>query len=257
MPSKPWSNARSPLDYLLQHERLRALVGQMEYLPTIPALYRDIFDALNDSETSIDDVGELVGRDIGMTAGLLKLVNSAFFGLSRPLSHPTEVVYHLGLDTVKSLVLAIGAFVQLCSKAACAPRVGQIWTHSVTVSAYARMIARLEGADRKIQDEACVSGLLHDVGKLVLAVNSSAEEHRVLELARQGKVSDREAGWRVFGADHAAVGSATFSACGGCPCRWLKRSRFTTNPASGRLPLSPPLPPSTSPTHWLQGVVDV
>jgi len=193
-------------DDLLPHERLRAWVGKMEHLPTVPALYQALVEALQDSETSIDDIGRLIGRDIGMTAGMLKLVNSAFFGLGRTLSDPTEAVYHLGLDTVKSLVLAIGAFVQFCSQGAGAERVRQIWLHSLAVAACARMIASAEGAERKIQDEAYVAGLLHDVGKLVLVVNLSGEEHRMLRLAKEGERRDREAECEVFGADHAAIG---------------------------------------------------
>ena len=221
------------LDYLRQHERLTTLVGQMEHLPTIPALYRSIVEVLNNPNTSIEDLSALIARDIAMTARILKLVNSAFFGLGRPIADTDEAVTHLGFDTVKSLVLAIGTFEQLSAKAPGAPRIDQIWTHSVTVSAYAKLIAREEGADRKIQDEAYVSGLLHDLGKLALLVNLPGDEH-----AGPGSWRRRRSGpnGRPSGRCSAPTtrrSAATCSACGACPCRSWRRWRCTTSPASG------------------------
>jgi response regulator RpfG family c-di-GMP phosphodiesterase len=161
------------LDVLLQNERLKQLIGQIDRLPSVPSLYTAIINALKNPETSVDDVGALVASDVGMTAKILKLVNSAFFGLSRQLSNPAEAVSHLGLDTIKSLVLAIGAFGQFPS-----PRHGRValemdrlWTHSIEVSGYAKVIAACEGASRAGLDDTFVAGLLHDIGKLVLMGN--------------------------------------------------------------------------------------
>ncbi len=194
------------LDYLRQHERLTTLVGQMEHLPTIPALYSAMVELLNNPNASIADLSALIARDIAMTARILKLVNSAFFGLGRPISDTDEAVSHLGFDTVKSLALALDTFGQMSPTAAANPDLDQLWTHSVAVSNCARVIARAEGADRKLQDEAYVSGLLHDVGKLVLRANLAEEERRARKLATEKGLPEWEAEREVFGADHAAVG---------------------------------------------------
>jgi HD-like signal output (HDOD) protein len=94
----------------------------------------------------------------------------------------------------------------MSGKTAVNPGLEPVWTHSVAVSNCARLIARFEGADRKVQDEAYVSGLLHDVGKLVLLANLPDEGHRARQLAAEKRLPEWQAEREVFGADHAAVG---------------------------------------------------
>jgi HD-like signal output (HDOD) protein len=194
------------LEYLQQHERLSALVVKMDFLPTIPALYSAIVGALNSPNTSTNDVSMLVARDIGMTARILKLVNSAFFGLSRTISDPAEAVNHLGFDTIRSLTLALDTFGQFDKKVTAVYSIEQIWRHSVSVSLCAKWIAHREGAERKVQDEAFVSGLLHDVGKLILHVNLPEEGRPISQLTKERGLSDHAAEQEVIGANHAAIG---------------------------------------------------
>src|SRR5258708_5867146 len=96
----------------LQDQKLRQLVAQMDRLPSIPSLYMQIVEKLRDPEVMLEQIGELIGGDLGMTAKILKLANSAFFGLRREISSATEAVTYIGLETIKSLVLAINAFSQ-------------------------------------------------------------------------------------------------------------------------------------------------
>ncbi len=91
-------------------ERVRQVVGSIQKLPSIPATYRKLSEALDRDEATAAELGRIISQDIGMTAKILKLVNSAFFGLRRELSSPTEAVTYLGTETVRSLVLANGIF---------------------------------------------------------------------------------------------------------------------------------------------------
>jgi HD-like signal output (HDOD) protein len=194
------------LEYLHQHERLTTLVGQMQHVPTIPALYSAMVKALNDPNASIQEVAGLVARDVGMTVRILKLVNSAFFGLGRSIADTGEAVNHLGFDIIKSLALALDTFGQLRVNAVVGARLDEVFAHSVAVSNCARMIAHAEGANRRTQDEAFVSGLLHDVGKIILLANLPDDMQRVAAAAKQTKKLDYECEREVFGADHAAIG---------------------------------------------------
>ena len=97
---------------LLSNEQLKQLATRIECLPTLPALYQQLTEELRKENSSMERIGEIISRDIGMTTKILQLVNSAFFGLSQSISSPAEAVMYLGLSTVRSLVLSIQVFSQ-------------------------------------------------------------------------------------------------------------------------------------------------
>jgi response regulator RpfG family c-di-GMP phosphodiesterase len=97
------------LENSLQDQNLRQLISQMDRLPSIPSLYIEIVELLRDPDVGIQEVAEIIAKDMGMTAKILKLVNSSFFGLHRRLSSAAEAASYLGLDSIKSLVLSINA----------------------------------------------------------------------------------------------------------------------------------------------------
>lgn len=196
----------SRLDSELESENLKKLVGQLRCLPSIPDLYVEIVEAVNKPDATLEEVGAIVSRDLGMTTSILKLVNSAYFGLRRELASAQEAVAYIGLDTIKALVLSIHAFDQFKEGESGGVAVGPLWNHSLKVAGFAKSIACLEGADRKGADESYTAGLLHDVGKLVLAANLPRDYEQCLELSKAGSMDLFEAEVRIFGADHATLG---------------------------------------------------
>ena len=100
----------SAMDAAMQNKTLQKLTSQMDRLPSLPSLYIEVVEKLQTPEVTLEDVAVIIAKDIGMTAKILKLVNSAFFGLRRQISGPEEAVAYLGLDTIKALVLSINAF---------------------------------------------------------------------------------------------------------------------------------------------------
>jgi HD-like signal output (HDOD) protein len=196
----------SSVEASLQNEALRRLVSQMDRLPSIPSLYTEIVEVLQNPEATVEEVGEIIGRDIGMTAKILKLVNSAFFGLRRQVSSPAEAATYLGLDTIRSLVLSINAFSQFQSLKLEGFSLELLGAHSLETAAAAKVIAREEGAEQKLVDEAFVAGMLHDTGKLVLAANFPEQFNRAVRGAVRQKLELTAAEKQIFGANHAEVG---------------------------------------------------
>jgi HD-like signal output (HDOD) protein len=194
------------LDNNLENERLKQLVARMERLPSLPSLYVEIVEKLNDPNTTIEDIGGIVGKDLAMTAQILKLVNSAFFGLSRPVSSPFEAAMYLGIDTIESLVLTIHAFSQFDDLKSCGFNLDALMLHSMNTAARAKLIAQLEEATGKGCDDCFVAGMLHDTGKLVLAANYPKDYERARQLMRGKNLSVCAAEKEIFGADHAGVG---------------------------------------------------
>jgi HD-like signal output (HDOD) protein len=140
-----------------------------------------------------------------MTAKILKLVNSAFFGLGNEIANPSEAVAYLGTDTIKSLILVTHAIsnseIRLDGFS-----LESLWNHSLEVSKAAKAVASYEGAEKKFLDEAFVAGLLHDVGKLVFALNLPQEYQAAINIAREMQIPLAAAEKQVFGANHGDVG---------------------------------------------------
>jgi putative nucleotidyltransferase with HDIG domain len=190
----------------LRDEKLQELVAKMDRLPSIPSLYVQMVEALQNPDVTLEEVGGIIAKDMGMTAKILKLVNSAFFGLRRQVSSPSEAANYLGLDTIRSLVLSVNAFSQFESLPLGKFSIEALWTHSLNTAAIAKSIAHTESGDPKLADEAFIAGMLHDIGKLVLAANFTEQFTRSLRLIWDEKRDPIAAEQEVFGASHADVG---------------------------------------------------
>ena len=103
-------NRSCTLRDLLENEALGLIVSQTESLPSLPDLYCKLMEEIRASDGSIRRVGDNIETDLSMSAKVVQLVSSAFFGLPRKVSSPSEAVMLLGLDTVKALALTMGYF---------------------------------------------------------------------------------------------------------------------------------------------------
>ena len=128
---------------------LKTLVGRMDRLPSMPALYEKMVKKLEDPGASMEDIGNLVAQDIGMTAKILMLVNSAFFGLGKELSDARAAAF-LGVHTIKTLVLCIHAFSQFEKSYLGRFSLEALWKHSLAVASTAQRLAELDEAGPKV-----------------------------------------------------------------------------------------------------------
>lgn len=198
----------------IRRENTGRLVARMDQLPSLPAIYTRLLDKMRDPECGIDDIAELVARDISLTARVLKLVNSAFFGLRQQVSSLNEAVNYLGLDTLKALVLSINAFSQFEQKSLGGLSLESLWNHSLLTAGCAKLIAEMETGNARLVDEAFVAAMLHDTGKLVLATNFGADYGAAMAAAGNVPAAAMSAEEIAFGATHADVGGYLFSLWG-------------------------------------------
>jgi HD-like signal output (HDOD) protein len=199
---------------LLANEQLKQLTTRLRSLPTLPALHVQLTHELRKEEPSLDRVSEIISKDIGMTSKILQLVNSAFFGLPQPISNAQESVMYLGLTTVRALVLSIQVFSQYDQKAIKGFSIDQLAQHCWMTGVLARRIAEAEHSDPKMDDQCFLAGLLHDVGRLILASGMPDEYARALAAARTSGQTISEAEQAEFGATHAEVGAYLFGLWG-------------------------------------------
>ncbi len=191
----------------LADERLKQLVSQITTLPSLPALYWAIVEELHSPSTSTRRVGEIIGRDLSMTAKVLQLVNSAFFGLRRHVASPAEAASLLGLETIKALVLSVHVFQQVDQARVKPVGMEALWHHSLATGLLARRLSAAERRSGRIGDYALLAGLLHDVGKLILASQCAGAYGPVIELARAEHLPLCAAEQHVLHSTHAEGGA--------------------------------------------------
>jgi HD-like signal output (HDOD) protein/CheY-like chemotaxis protein len=173
---------------------------------TIPPVYFEVLNALDLPGVTNKQVGEIIARDAALTAEVLRLTRSAYMGLPRNLTDPAEAVESLGLETVKALVMALRFLAERSDLKPGYLSVEKTWQHSINVAQLARDLVLFETKDRALASQALAAGLLHDLGKLVLATNFDDLYGRVHSLARKQPVPLWEIEKEMFGANHGEIG---------------------------------------------------
>lgn len=192
---------------VLKSDSLRTLVAGMRAIPSLPTLYMDIKAEAESKAPSLKAVGNIISKDIGMTAKLLQLVNSAYFGLAKDVSTAEQAVIILGLDTIQSLVLSVHVFSQFPSDKAAHFHVDRLWQESMQVGTLAKAIAKAERSATIDIERSYTAGLLHGVGILLLAGNIPDRYDAVLMEASAKGCAVWESEQSAFGATHAEIGA--------------------------------------------------
>ena len=191
----------------LPNAEIQKLLARRDRLPSIPTVYFQIVEALQAPDCPAQRLGEIVATDPALTAKILQLVNSAFFGFAREISSPDEAVLLLGVGTIRALVLTLHLFSAFKSQTAQDWPIEQIWSHSLRVGRLARKIAELEGTDQELWEQTFTAGLLHDAGKLLLADNLATVYLELYSRAAREKLALVELERGAFGVSHAEVGA--------------------------------------------------
>ncbi len=191
---------------LITHPLLKRVVSGIDHLPSLPDIYIKIQDAINDPKSSVDDIAAIVEKDLAMSSKLLQLVNSAFFGYYQDIKSPAKAVHILGIETVKSLVLALKVFSQFENGTITKSFLKNLWQHSFETAIFSKAIMETTTDDKKKLDDAFVSGLLHDLGKLILSSNMQEKYAEAIKMAVEQEIELRKAEFMVFKASHAEIG---------------------------------------------------
>lgn len=190
----------------LRNDSIKKVVSRMDSIPSIPSLYNEIMYELSRRDVSVPKVAAIIAKDVGMSAKVLQVVNSAFFGLRQRITNIAQAVNLLGYDIVRGLVFSLHVFSQFVLSAGSGLNLGQVWMHSFRVGLFSKAITEAETGDRNLIDDAFMAGMLHDMGKLILANNFPDEWNRARRLCDEEKISLVEAENRVFAATHYETG---------------------------------------------------
>ncbi len=188
---------------LLTNPRIRALVGASNRLPSPPRVFQEVALALSGRRSGVDEVAGIIERDVALSAQLIRLVSSAFFGLPRRVRSVRGAIAYLGFNTVKTLVLSASIVEQYRStRRVRGFDIDELQRHALVSAHIARHVVTKDGS----AETAFSAAMLQDVGQLLLAARAPDEYAEVLIRAREGRPPDQ--GERdVFGVAHPVVGA--------------------------------------------------
>jgi putative nucleotidyltransferase with HDIG domain len=191
------------LHELLHGPRLRAIVGRIHKLPSLPRTYSALQEAIRNDRITVSEIARVVAADSAIAARVLQLVNSAFFRLARRITNIEQAISYLGFAAIRNVAASVELFSQWGSDGRSSLDPEKLQAHALAVASAASALA----AKTPLADDTLLAGLLHDIGYWVLAQECRADLERSLELAASAGLPLYEAETQVMGASHAEVGA--------------------------------------------------
>lgn len=195
----------------MNQDRVKSFLNELprmrEDLPFAPEVLKLLFTQTeNGSLASLEDVGETLGKDQGLTTRILRLANSAYYGLQAEVISVQRAAAVLGMSEIRNIVLTLA--VHGLTQKYSVPKhfnLGGYWAHQFLVAMLAKKISNM--IDVGNPDYLFTVGLLHDVGKLITALKRPDDWQAILDLAEEKAILDIEAEEEYWGLDHAVVGA--------------------------------------------------
>ena len=205
-PSAERSPHALPLAQKLSAQTLSKRLDKTRELPTLPSVAIQVNQMLEDIETPAQQLARVIELDQAIAPKLLKLVNSAFFGFSSKVSSVSHAVMLLGFNTVRNALLSITVIDILgVQKKLPGFDIRQFWRHAVGVAVSTSHLDKQTGGRHR--ESAFTAGLIHDIGKIVMAQFFPEQMALVLEDTGKQQINFLEAEKRYFAMGHAAMGA--------------------------------------------------
>lgn len=182
------------------------LIAGIPTLGSCAAVLREIEEALSNPDSTLSDVGLVIEKDPDLTARLLKLGNSSFFGFPSRMETVSETISLIGIQQVQDLI-AVSMVVEIFDGVSeDLANMQSFWKHSLACGLAARQLALARRLPKP--EKFFVAGLLHDIGRMVLYSRAPDDAHKVFKVYLSEKLLLREAEQRVLGFDHCEIGEA-------------------------------------------------
>jgi len=192
---------------MLANKKLVEVVTKLSSLPSLPSLYQEVMAELQSPEFSMSKVAEIISKDVGMTAKILQLVNSSFFGLAVRVTDAAHAVKLLGAEIIKGLVLSVHIFSQYDRMQSKHLSIDKFTTHCLAVGTLAKQVAITCEQSKDVVEESMLAGMLHDIGKLILAQNIPEEYDMAMHIADMNNLPAWQGEREIIGSTHAEVGA--------------------------------------------------
>ena len=183
------------------------IADMVEKMPAFPRSVHRVLDLASDINSDPKELVEIIEHDPVMILKILKLVNSAYFGLSQKITSVNHAVVYIGLNTVKNLALSTAAIGALPKRNEAGFDMDAFLLHSLSTASIAKLFNKKMNIQSKESFDYFLSGLLHDFGKVVFAYFMPVEFQKALLIAKEKEISLFEAESEIFSINHTEVGS--------------------------------------------------
>lgn len=189
--------------------KVKMVVSNIRNLPTPPIVFNQIQKVINDPHVSANDVASILAEDPAMSVKVLKLTNSAFYGLNREIEVVREAVVIVGMEAIKNLVLSASVLDMFKSNDIDQEFQEKFWRHSLATAVCCRLLVRrLRNCGIVDADAAFSAGLLHDVGKMVICCFLPNEYKKLTEFRKENSLlEDIDAENEALGYNHTGIGA--------------------------------------------------
>jgi putative nucleotidyltransferase with HDIG domain len=189
--------------------KIGGIIGGINTLPTPPIVFTQIQKVLNNPRASALDIAAILQEDAAMSAKVLRMTNSAYYGLTRSIESVRQAVVIMGLEALKSLVLSASVFEMFSDGRIDRDFNDYFWRHSLATAFAGRLLARSLFQKHNFDSEAGFSaGLLHDIGKMVMLIYLADDHHTVRSLRKEHPdIPDYRHEEKSLGYTHADIGS--------------------------------------------------
>jgi putative nucleotidyltransferase with HDIG domain len=184
---------------------LADVIRNVRDLPSLPVVVMEVLKSFEQQDVNIGALADKISKDQALAAKTMRLANSSFYGLQRKVTTIQQAITILGFDSIRALIAAAAVTDVFAGKTQAGFDSKAFWRHSIGAALCAKMIARHLKLN---QDYAFVSGLLHDIGKLVLVTRFPAEYAEAMRYRAKHDCYPMDAERAVLGVDHAAAGKA-------------------------------------------------
>jgi len=189
-----------------QSEQIKRIAQNILSLPALPTIIAKMIELIDNPRTSASQLTKLISTDQVLTAKILKLANSAYYGFPRRIGTINLAIVVLGFDTIKDLGLSASIIERFKRRSGNTSfDMSLFWEHSIACGVIGRRIAR--ELNYRISGEVFVAGLLHDIGKLILNQYFPNEFNEIVERVKKNKESFVQAEIHIIGVGHALIGS--------------------------------------------------
>lgn len=183
------------------------ILDKVESMPAFPGSVHRVMELTSDIDCNPAEIVKVIEHDPVLILKILKLVNSAYFGLAQPITSVNHAIVYIGLNTVKNLAVSMAAIGALPRKNAAGFDMDAFLLHSLSTATIAKLFARKMKIPANALFDYFLSGLLHDFGKIVFASFMPEDFKKALNLAKENVMPLYDAETEIFGIDHAQVSS--------------------------------------------------